>query len=345
MSCSFRFGSLHLLILFSAGAIYFQNWGWAFQLTPAFHAVGILAGLNASMSWLGGAILGYGILGPILVAKNLVYSPEIDPETYPGYRNNFSMTSVVVKGVIVPSRGSARYWLLWPGVFVMLCYSFAELAIQAPMYYKMFKNLINSARTAIAQRAGRDTSHIAGQIAVGDEDPAPKNQQVSFRYWGPGVAISLMFTMVLAHTEFGLNPGVSLLAALLGLLFAFVGVQASGTTDTNPIGTVAKAGQLIIGGVTKGQGIPVSAAQLTNLVGGSIVGQSAQHSVDCIGDLKTGHLLSASPLAQFWAQIVGSLVGESFFRHPRQHVADSKQRLRLDAWTLCRVQQGLPLHY
>lgn len=28
-----------------------------------------------------------------------------------------------------------------------------------------------------------------------------------------------------------------------------------------------------------------------------------------VGDLKTGHLLGSAPNAQFWAQIVGSIVG------------------------------------
>jgi uncharacterized oligopeptide transporter (OPT) family protein len=112
--------------------------------------------------------------------------------------------------------------------------------------------------------------------------------------------------------QFGLNPGVSFLALLLGFMFAFVGVNASGTTDTNPVGVIAKAGQLIIGGVTKGQGISVQLAQRTSLVAGSIVGQSASHSVDMVGDLKTGHLIGASPRAQFWAQLAGSAAGFAF---------------------------------
>lgn len=106
--------------------------------------------------------------------------------------------------------------------------------------------------------------------------------------------------------QFGLNPGVSFLALLLGFLFAFVGVNASGTTDTNPIGVIAKAGQLIIGGVTKGSGASIAHQQKTSLIAGSIVGQSAAHSVDCVGDLKTGHLIGASPSSQFWAQLAGS---------------------------------------
>ena len=71
-------------------------------------------------------------------------------------------------------------------------------------------------------------------------------------------------------------------------------------------------------------------AQLTNLVAGSIVGQSASHSVDMVGDLKTGalrrrflsrpwshfsfagHLIGASPVSQFWAQLGGSCAGFAF---------------------------------
>lgn len=31
-----------------------------------------------------------------------------------------------------------------------------------------------------------------------------------------------------------------------------------------------------------------------------------------VGDLKTGHLIGASPSAQFWAQLVGSIAGFAF---------------------------------
>jgi hypothetical protein len=163
--------------------------------------------------------------------------------------------------------------------------------------------------------------------------------------------------------QFGLNPGVSFLALLLGFMFAFVGVNASGTTDTNPVGVIAKAGQLIIGGVTKGQGISVQLAQRTSLVAGSIVGQSASHSVDMVGDLKTGHLIGASPRAQFWAQLAGS-AGEFLFLSSRLFLLQlprlklipllppssahlppsSRSRIRLCPWTLPHLRQGVPVH-
>jgi len=48
---------------------------------------------------------------------------------------------------------------------------------------------------------------------------------------------------------------------------------------------------------------------LSNLVAGSIVSSAGAHSVDMVGDLKTGHLLRARPRTQFYAQLLGSIPG------------------------------------
>jgi uncharacterized oligopeptide transporter (OPT) family protein len=61
--------------------------------------------------------------------------------------------------------------------------------------------------------------------------------------------------------------------------------------------------------VTKAEGLGMQSAQLTNLIAGSIAGQAASHGVDMTGDLKTGHLLRASPKAQFISQVLGSVIG------------------------------------
>lgn len=60
---------------------------------------------------------------------------------------------------------------------------------------------------------------------------------------------------------------VGSVALILAFVFSFIGVQSSGTTDVNPVGTIAKASQLVIGGITRRQGIPLKAAQTTNLIG------------------------------------------------------------------------------
>lgn len=66
----------------------------------------------------------------------------------------------------------------------------------------------------------------------------------------------------------GMDYTIGIVALLLAFIFSFVGVQASGTTDVNPVGTIAKASQLVIGGITKGQGLELHKAQTTNLIGG-----------------------------------------------------------------------------
>lgn len=72
--------------------------------------------------------------------------------------------------------------------------------------------------------------------------------------------------------------GVGIVALLLAFVFSFIGVQSSGTTDVNPVGTIAKASQLVIGGITRGQGIDVKKAQKTNLLGACYWGTSRVHN-------------------------------------------------------------------
>jgi len=105
-----------------------------------------------------------------------------------------------------------------------------------------------------------------------------------------------------------MNVGNVFLAIVLAFLFSFIGVQSSGATDVNPLSAVAKASQLIVGGALKGQGKTGNPALLENLLAGSIASSAAAHSVDMVGDLKTGHLLRALPKTQFWAQLFGSLI-------------------------------------
>lgn len=109
-----------------------------------------------------------------------------------------------------------------------------------------------------------------------------------------------------------MNAGNAILAIVLAFMLSFIGIQSSGTTDINPLSSVAKATQLIVGGAVKGQGVTGNAALLENLIAGSIASSAAAHAVDMVGDLKTGHWLRASPRAQFWAQLFGSLWAAPF---------------------------------
>jgi hypothetical protein len=107
--------------------------------------------------------------------------------------------------------------------------------------------------------------------------------------------------------QFDVPVGHSILGVVLAFLFSFVGVHGTGTLAINPVGPIAKCSQVIFGGISKAQGQSVKAAQMSNLIAGSLAGQAASHSADMVTDLKIGHLMSATPKGQFWAQLWGTV--------------------------------------
>jgi len=289
------------------GIIHAESWGWFIELTPAFFGAGMLSGLNASWSFMLGSILAWAVIGPVLVKQGKAFgSPH--SEDIPGWIGYTSMSS---KDYI--NRPSPRYWLLWPGVFVMVCYSFAEVACSAPIFWSAMKTAYRDTsyklRERKAHRNGVEFTEPKPEGYDMIDDPAPPSEQVPLWAWVVGLTTAAVGTLIVGHFQFHLDAGVGIVSLILAFLFAFIGVQSSGTTDVNPIGVIAKASQLVIGGITKGQGLPLHEAQLANLVAGSVAGQAASHAVDMTGDLKTGHLLRASPKAMFWAQIAGSAIG------------------------------------
>ncbi|KAG1733721.1 hypothetical protein EDB19DRAFT_1830851 [Suillus lakei] len=88
-----------------SSAIAAESWGWIWEWTPAFIGVGMLTGINASYSFLGGAF-------------GTVANPSI-----PGYMSYMGMS--LEDPIHLPSP---RYWLIWPGTLMLLCASFTEVA-------------------------------------------------------------------------------------------------------------------------------------------------------------------------------------------------------------------------
>ena len=80
-----------------------------------------------------------------------------------------------------------------------------------------------------------------------------------------------------------------------------MGVRALGETDLNPVSGISKLTQLLFALVTP--------SITTNLLAGAISESAATQAGDLMQDLKTGHLLGASPAAQFYGQLIGSVVG------------------------------------
>jgi len=127
-------------------------------------------------------------------------------------------------------------------------------------------------------------------------------------WWTGGLFVSTIISIAILATLFHFNIGEAILALILGFFFSFIGVQSSGQADVNPVSTVAKASQLVFGGIGKSAGMGLTAAQTFNLSAGVVSAGSAAQASDMTGDLKTGYLLRAKPKNQFIAQIVGSIV-------------------------------------
>ncbi|KAG7095440.1 hypothetical protein E1B28_006189 [Marasmius oreades] len=273
-----------------------ENYGWWIEFTPAFVGAGMLSGLNASWSFLLGAVLSWGIIAPSLVKHGLaVGKPASDEFPLISY-GSLSFTADVSEYINSPSP---RYWLLWPGVLMMLLYSFTDIFLSLiPIFAAMRGSLVKEIKSFYKK----------GEIQPEDEDQTPMEDRVPTAWWTIGLLLVTIMSCAILATMFPLNVGEAILALLVGFLFSFIGVQSSGATDINPTGTVAKASQLVFGGIAKGQAMSIGSARMFNLTAGTIASGSAGQSSDMTGDLKTGYLLRAKPKVQFIAQLVGSVV-------------------------------------
>ncbi|CAL1699061.1 unnamed protein product [Somion occarium] len=272
-----------------------DNYGWWIEFTPAFFGAGMLSGLNASWSFLGGAVLAWGIIAPSLIKNGLAFGASISDE-FPLVSYQGLSFDDPAKYITAPSP---RYWLLWPGVLMMLVYSFADLFMSSIPAFMGFK---------FRQIKWNPKAWFTHTDDENDEDPTPYEDRVPNTWWMSGLLASIIMCVAILAKMFHMNVGEAILSLVLGFLFSFIGVQSSGTTDVNPVSTVAKASQLILGGIGKGSGLSQSSAQMMNLTAGVVSAGSAAQATDMTGDLKTGFLLRAKPKNQFIAQLVGSVV-------------------------------------
>ncbi|KAK2461174.1 hypothetical protein APHAL10511_006701 [Amanita phalloides] len=273
-----------------------ENFGWWIEFTPAFIGAGMLSGLTASWSFLGGSVLAWGIIAPSIVKNGLAFGKSVSDE-YP-------LVSYLALSFKDPeefiANPSPRYWLLWPGIFIMLLYSFAEVVFSlGPLLTTMKLAKINW-NPVEWFREGEDDPN--------DEDFTPVKDRIPTVWWTTGVFLSIIMSCAILAKLFSMNVGEAILSLVLGFLFSFIGVQSSGHTDINPVTTVAKASQLIFGGIGKAAHLSLQPAQMLNLSAGTVAAGSAAQASDMTGDLKTGYLLRAKPRNQFIAQLWGALV-------------------------------------
>ena len=298
---------------YNNSALAVESWGWFIEWTPAFIGSGMLVGLNVSLSFFFGSVIAWGIIGPALVHNNMAWGINYGAGTehWDGY-TVFSSLSLKACNKDWPSP---RYWLLWPGVLLMVVVSFTELALQWKILWFGWKALyrgISAGLYALGKAMGQELSFFkkVGAQAEEDlvEDSAKPHELVKLWMWLPGLLICIICICVVLGVEFDMPVGMSLLSVFLAFFFSFIAIQCTGVTDITPLTAASKASQIILGGATKGQHWDVRHAQKLNLLGGAMCSMGANQSTDLVCDFRTGFLLRTPPNQQWLAQGLGTIV-------------------------------------
>ena len=185
-------------------------------------------------------------------------------------------------GKVMAYSDGARGWLLWPGVALMVSEALTSLA----MSWKTFARALKMP-TQIGSGGEADANHIPNS------------------WWMGGLALGSVLTAGIASTVFNIPVWMTIVAIVLSAILSIVAVRSVGETDINPIGGMGKVTQLVYGGLAPGQ-------MSTNLMAAAITGAGASQAGDMMQDLKTGHMLGASPKKQFIAQLIGICAGIVF---------------------------------
>lgn len=271
-------------------------------------------GPETCMHMLFGAVLGWGVLSPL--AKSLGWAP----------------------GPVDSWEDGSKAWIVWVSLAIMLADSLVSLGwlvlkplvFRTPQWIALLRSTrfgrwvelrvwpsgsghsyINySALDSGDQPTSQDQHyHIAGEEA--DDDDAPPSQLISNRTVAILLPLTLLLNVICMHFVFGdiIPPLLSTLATLLAVLLSIMGVRALGETDLNPVSGISKLTQLLFSLATPASHYSRRTALVTNLLAGAVSESGALQAGDMMQDLKTGHLLGASPKAQFYGQMIGSLVG------------------------------------
>ncbi|KAK9762552.1 OPT superfamily [Basidiobolus ranarum] len=190
-------------------------------------------------------------------------------------------------GPVDDAQTGARGWILWISLAVMISESIVGLGV---IVVKEFK-----------QRWRNSNKNSDELMEAEDEDLCPPEQLVPSWVTYGGLAFSSLLCVVAVTALFDIPIYATLLSIVLACLLSVLAVRALGETDLNPVSGIGKISQVVFAGVIPG-GIAA------NIVAGGIAEAGAQQAGDLMQDMKTGHLLHASPRAQFFGQLIGSFV-------------------------------------
>ena len=292
---------LHKLPIF--GLYMAKTWVWTLNPSPAYVGQGIIMGPATTFHMLLGAVVGWGVLSPVAKKKGWA----------PGEVNDWETGS---KG-----------WIVWVSLAIMLADAVVNLGwliVRPTIFYgpewvsmatehfhrssnwQDFLLLTDRGRYAALGQdpASRTKTHESTKDPPED---APPHHLVSGRMVTILLPLTMILCVICVHITFGhyIPIYLNILSLLLSLVLSIMGVRALGETDLNPVSGISKLTQLVFAALTPNS----QNAIIINLIAGAVSEAGALQAGDILQDLKAGHLIGASPKAQFYGQLIGSVVG------------------------------------
>lgn len=269
---------LKALPIFGSHASQAHNWN--FQPSPAYIGQGIIMGLHTVYSMLMGAILGWGILAPL--AKYNGWAP----------------------GRIDDWKCGGQGWIMWISLSIMISDSIVSFIV---VVGKSIYNFMEKKKASDLERQAllnsNDNDNDSNNNSANDVD---EKFLVSNKSTLIGVIVSSLVCAISIKLIFKeMVPLYAIfMSIVLALFFSILAVRALGETDLNPVSGIGKLSQLIFAFI-----IPSNHPSriVINLIAGSVAEAGAQQAGDLMQDLKAGHLIGASPRAQFVAQMIGTV--------------------------------------
>ncbi|SCU99530.1 LANO_0F02124g1_1 [Lachancea nothofagi CBS 11611] len=281
-----------------------QNYLWNLQPSPAYIGQGIIMGLPTVSYMLFGCILGWAVLAPLARYKHWV-DPEADINDW---------------------ENGVQGWILWSSLAVMVVDSVVGFivfttksvvkfclrddkrhALESMIDDSLQSMLLEEERIINKASGGHHRRQSTVKLVSADHDHEVDSRQlVKLTTVISGLIVSSVICVVCMVYIFGAQivPLSSMMIALvLALFLSVLAVRALGETDLNPVSGIGKLSQLVFAVITPRT---MKGGVLLNLVAGGIAEAGAQQAGDLMQDLKTGHLLGASPKAQFFAQFIGA---------------------------------------
>ncbi|MEO2046759.1 MAG: OPT family oligopeptide transporter [Pirellulales bacterium] len=243
----------------------------------------IAGGIALAAAWSFKIYLGPSLFGAgLLIGPRVVLSLLLGSLVAWGILGPIAQQQGWAPGEVLSYANGPRGWILWPGVALMVSEAMTALALSWRTFVRALKLPIKA-----------------------DGSATDDSQQIPTSWWVGGLTAGSLLTLPIAYAVFGIPWYLTLIAIGLSSVLSIVAVRSTGETDINPVGGMGKVTQLVYGGIAPGQ-------MGTNLMAAAITGAGASQAADMMQDLKTGHLLGASPRKQFIAQLFGICAGVLF---------------------------------